>query len=993
MLIHKSRNVKPSVCPVLHNHVQRWYLRQADVLLKQAPYQDQGYGAMQSITEYLAAIESNRTHYVGIKEQVERLCKEELERVGVKALIQSRVKSLKSLEKKLHDRFPKYPIEADNVAGIKDLVGLQLIYRSYSEKERIELFIRENFNVQSESQHPKVDRQASESRFRGYDAHHFYVRQKSATDETHKDPIIEIQVVFVATWVWATWDHDIVYKVLSGPQPKSVLVALQFLLGLGNLSAVAVELMETLLVSDPGSPLHQDAKRDANISPNMASAIRDFLLEHREDFHSASAAQPDHPISKTDRAERGEYMRWISQNDFDNDQYEILQKRWPHTGEWLIKHQEFQTWFLNPRSKVIGCKATPGSGKSVLASVVINHIMKDEHTQDADVGLAFAYFRYASKVTQTPVYIVNALIKQLCRRMDKIPEELLDSWHSHSRNDLKLNFEESASLLTIAIQSLKQVFLVFDALDECEEESRTSILNLIWDLTMKFPCVKVFVTSRPEAGVNSFFIEFQVSVIRIDAKEDIRRYVDGYLDELLQPRQQQSRPRIRTLNIQNPEMRQEIFEALVQNADGLFLWVKLQFNILCRLQDETDIRNQLRSLPKGLDETYQRIMVQIEEEPERVRDLALKCLTWVLNARRELTSAEFNEAVVANENHSTEQNSGNEQRQYTTEYLIDCCKNLLTTSSPNLSGMNQEGVVFVRGDSERHQMRRRSQGELDSWAIIRPIHHTVKQYFDRKSASALHGERYLSQDAQVIEAEMAATCLACLGSPEGLPSFSRGVSVRMAKNWKPFLFYCAGYFDMHLKACPEMSPNLRAQNLRFAIVLRSMNKADLGAPALWKLRYVGQTNSYPSRYARWQFMKNYWHLFMHRTIAENEVHDEIITSRLYDVVNKEWSKRFLIISTLLWEYLGRVLSGTCELSNCSSKLAQRFARLIDLKEDPDSIISELKGIEGLRESIEEVLEEDSETRTQSRTQSRNSEGEGEQEKEDNFSIPGAWVNQ
>jgi len=799
---------------------------------------------METISEFIKTFESSRDQYLRVEKQVKTLCKEKLRGQKVEFLWQSRVKAAGSLANKLHDRKDshKYKTDADNIADIKDLAGARILYLRPGDVRLVEQMVRENFDLRDQTQHPKSDLVPSQARFRGYDGHHFYVTRRAPADEVHRDLIIEIQVIAVVMWAWATYNHDIEYKVLTGKQPKSVHSALEGLLGLANVTAVNIELVEELLSSDSKSPLSQ--QQDAN--PNTAMDIREFLLDNKHNLQDKSSKS----LGQADIDERTSFLKWISHNDFDADQQTILEKRWPGTGTWLHQHYDFEEWFLSPKSRVLWCNGTPGAGKSVLNSIVVEYI-SNRYAQDDNVGLAFAYFRYDSVDAQKPEHIITAFIKQLCRRRGSVPEQLLDSFHLHSRNDTRPKFQDYVEQFDIIIRSFTQVFVIIDALDECKEESRRLILDLIWDAKRKFPCIKFFVTSRPEEEITSFFAELRVSVIRVEAKKDIETYLSGRLHQLLRPSRPNGKPRAQRLRIQDPAMKDKIFLALVTHADGHFLWAKLQLDNLCLQKNEKDIKKELYSLPKGLHGTYSRIVDQIEEQSESLRILASKCLMWVLNARRPLTLFELRDAVAADENHVTGQDLVNVKHDYTMADLMECCRNLLVSEDP------------LHCDN------------LDGRAAVRPLHYTVQKFFDQRSTSSLGGQRYLSQDGPPIEAEMAKICvtyleLVCLNNGPG-ESFD-DVSALLTGEHYPLAWYCARYFDEHLIGAPTMTPDLLGR------VTHLLSKGHQALAAILQLRLQGRPIS------KENFEKLDWPVNA-RTI--------IVFTRLYEIPslrqNTEWS--------------------------------------------------------------------------------------------------------
>ncbi|KAK3314026.1 hypothetical protein B0H66DRAFT_369649 [Apodospora peruviana] len=68
------------------------------------------------------------------------------------------------------------------------------------------------------------------------------------------------------------------------------------------------------------------------------------------------------------------------------------------------------------------------------------------------------------------------------------------------------------------------------------------------------------------------------------------------------------------------ELRSEVQDALPAGAKGMFRWAAYQLDILRRLHHQSKIREALKTLPKDLDETYERIFSYITiEERDLIR--------------------------------------------------------------------------------------------------------------------------------------------------------------------------------------------------------------------------------------------------------------------------------------------------------------------------------------------------------------------------------------
>lgn len=72
-------------------------------------------------------------------------------------------------------------------------------------------------------------------------------------------------------------------------------------------------------------------------------------------------------------SERHKVLAWVSPIDFLAKHIDISNTRHPGTGEWLLYSEKFQEW-ERATGRAIWCPGVPGAGKTVLASLIIDHL-------------------------------------------------------------------------------------------------------------------------------------------------------------------------------------------------------------------------------------------------------------------------------------------------------------------------------------------------------------------------------------------------------------------------------------------------------------------------------------------------------------------------------------------------------------------------------------------------------------------------------------------
>ena len=77
-----------------------------------------------------------------------------------------------------------------------------------------------------------------------------------------------------------------------------------------------------------------------------------------------------------------------------------------------------------------------------------------------------------------------------------------------------------------------------------------------------------------------------------------------------------------------------------------FHWVRCQLDTIDKCQTPDDVEKALKTLPKDLNETYERILLKILEAGEQTATAAEKILRWLVGSMRPLGLLELEEAIM-----------------------------------------------------------------------------------------------------------------------------------------------------------------------------------------------------------------------------------------------------------------------------------------------------------------------------------------------------------
>ncbi|KAK8099893.1 hypothetical protein PG999_010267 [Apiospora kogelbergensis] len=321
------------------------------------------------------------------------------------------------------------------------------------------------------------------------------------------------------------------------------------------------------------------------------------------------------------------YLKSNPQSNYDMS----CRLRHSGTGLWLTRLPEFQNWLSAPNSK-LWLKGIPGAGKTVLAGVVIEEALNRSTESTAS---AFFFCDYKNENTHKPEIILRALIYQLAIQKEEAYTKLEQHHRIHnSQGGLPkaLSIDSLCSVLQQMIKLYDSVFLIVDGIDECGEHAE-DVLETLTAIPEATHNVSMALLSRDEDNIRDFLEGICVSIEIAAHKEDVSEYVRAQLAD---------RIRRRRLRLDDPGLKEEILERLVEGAKGMFRWVACQLDHLAVCDSDQQCRDALDTLPPTLDETYLRILQRIPKSKAQMVGLALNCIA---HARNPLTIMQLRELL------------------------------------------------------------------------------------------------------------------------------------------------------------------------------------------------------------------------------------------------------------------------------------------------------------------------------------------------------------
>ncbi|KAJ7028092.1 ankyrin repeat domain-containing protein [Mycena alexandri] len=337
----------------------------------------------------------------------------------------------------------------------------------------------------------------------------------------------------------------------------------------------------------------------------------------------------NHGIQQMDSVERKQIIEWLSPINFFLRQADISQARQGGTGGWLLVHLHFQEW-KSGSGRTLWCHGIPGAGKTVLASMIVDHL--SPKSQNGNLGVACIYLNHKEAEDHTPTRLLSSLWRQLVLGKDfgPLPKKL---YQQHQEKQTPLSLDEVSEVLCSAITEFLKVYIVVDAVDEYPETQREILFEYLTEIG---PTVNLLITSRPHITPDSALPNPATLEIRAN-EDDVGRYVDAQI---------RRSPRLSRHVQSRINLREKIHSAITSTVDGMFLLAKLHIESLSTKSTVKGVREALKTLPKTLNNSYDDAMKRIGEQNEESQAIAHSTLTWVANAKQPLTVLDIQTALA-----------------------------------------------------------------------------------------------------------------------------------------------------------------------------------------------------------------------------------------------------------------------------------------------------------------------------------------------------------
>ncbi|KAH9083702.1 hypothetical protein EDB83DRAFT_38370 [Lactarius deliciosus] len=385
------------------------------------------------------------------------------------------------------------------------------------------------------------------------------------------------------------------------------------------------------VVMDGGKTTSEDIKQALVVMQQIASNMN---KSQRDQLHDKS-------------------RKWLSPADPSTNYNIACKAHHDGTATWFIQGTTFREWEVT--GSLLWIHGRPGSGKSILWYTLhwlysfllidtrISSSIVRKITRLCDAGLAsmaYFYFDFKDTAKQDARAALSSLLIQLCNQSDPCSDILDHLFSAHSSGGTQPSDDTLVGCLRdmLALPRNGPTYIILDAVDECPKSAgtpspRESVLELVeWLTKLGYPNLHVCVTSRPEADIKVNLQPLASHCVSLHGesgqREDINDYIVSFTNTDTYMRKWKQGEK------------DLVIKRLTRDADGMFRWVFCQLDRLRRCLPSR-IRRALEELPSTLDATYERTLLDIDEENWAFAHRLFQCITVASRPLRVEELAEF----------------------------------------------------------------------------------------------------------------------------------------------------------------------------------------------------------------------------------------------------------------------------------------------------------------------------------------------------------------
>jgi hypothetical protein len=273
---------------------------------------------------------------------------------------------------------------------------------------------------------------------------------------------------------------------------------------------------------------HGVCKYDSRQDPNYV-AVRNVLKSLVSKLIEKDSKKPD----LLDRRLYFDLKSFLAISEPPGIDYIFFRDQWTQgTNNWLLDDDAFVEWrdALEPTHRLLWLSGGAGTGKSVMASFIINSLVEQEH------WCQHYFIRYGERKKRTLGLLLRSLAFQITQTVPGILKEvaeLRDEGIDFETADPRVIWDRIFRSIVFAQEAQQPLYWVIDGLDEVEDPR--AVIKLLMDISASAIPVRILFTGRRTSDITAAFERVPKSVgygtVSIEGHlDDLRQHIRQELD-------------------------------------------------------------------------------------------------------------------------------------------------------------------------------------------------------------------------------------------------------------------------------------------------------------------------------------------------------------------------------------------------------------------------------------------------------------------------------
>ena len=233
-----------------------------------------------------------------------------------------------------------------------------------------------------------------------------------------------------------------------------------------------------------------------------------------------------------------EILSWLSPVPFKLHHKQLVNSRLEQSGEWLLNHRDYPEWKAPSASSLFLLYGSAGSGKSSLASAVVDSFIHDAASQASPALITYFYCTKAAAEPSRgdPEEVLRSILRQLSTNPErKSVHSVVDAKYKRREAealndgfDVQRLDRQMCMRLILEITAFNPATIIIGAIDEITKSRRHELVQALQTICQDSSSViKIFTTSRDDGQIEALLSD-DIAKVRISTSHNeagIRRFV------------------------------------------------------------------------------------------------------------------------------------------------------------------------------------------------------------------------------------------------------------------------------------------------------------------------------------------------------------------------------------------------------------------------------------------------------------------------------------